>query len=212
MSDHTATLARPSARIASRGDTAILLPAGLGRPLLAHAALLGIAGDALLRDGPTGIGFTIYVALVGIALTSLAWRAERSVPKEVVLWLSLAACFAGAMAYRESTDLQQLDVLAVLASLGFAATRLSAGGSPVLFARMRDALVSGAIVLGAVIRGIVPLALRELFQAAEHDDWGGRARPAIRATLIVGVLVLVFGSLLGNADPIFDPLCRQGPI
>ncbi|MEO7454791.1 MAG: DUF4173 domain-containing protein [Gemmatimonadaceae bacterium] len=203
MSDHTATLSRPAARTVSRGDSAARLPAGLGRPLLAHAALLGIAGDTLLREGPTGVGFSIWIALVAVALLSLAWRAERTVPAETTLWLLIATCFASVMSWRESTDLQQLDALAVLASLGFAATTLSAGGSRVLLARVRDALLSGMHVLGAVIRGIVPLTLRELFQAAEHDDWSGRARPAFRATLIVGVLVLVFGSLLGSADPIF---------
>src|SRR5206468_5433211 len=54
--------------------------------------------------------------------------------------------------------------------------------------------------------GIVPLALRELFAAERHPGSRGRYRTAARLALISGSLLLVFGSLLRSADPIFERL------
>ena len=76
-----------------------------------------------------------------------------------------------------------------------------------LFApRLRDTLWAGLAIVVSVIRGIVPLALRELFAAERHPGWQGRYRTAARLALISRSLLLVFGSLLRSADPIFERL------
>jgi hypothetical protein len=54
--------------------------------------------------------------------------------------------------------------------------------------------------------GIVPIALRELFTGQRNAGARERARTTLRLSLIVGGLLLVFGSLLRSADPIFASL------
>src|SRR5438067_3559476 len=58
---------------ARRYDPAAPLSISVASAALGLALLLGVAGDALLRDGPTGIGFPIWVGLVAITIVSLAW-------------------------------------------------------------------------------------------------------------------------------------------
>lgn len=199
MSDNTAALPSTRHHLDRPTGRVVGLPAGLGRPLLAHAAALGLAGDVLLRDGPRGAGFALWVCLSIIALLSLLRRAERSVPRETQGWLATAALFAIAMTWRESEEVQVLNVLAALGALGMATITLSQGGTPVLLSRIRELVASAVRPAFAMARGIVPLAARELFATAARDGWAAR----VRAALIALVLLVVFGSLLSSADPIF---------
>lgn len=204
MSDHIAAM-HPTAGARQR-STSAALPAGLAQPLLAHAALLGIAGDVLLRDGPRGAGFPLWIGLCAVTIAALTWRAERNVPRETAAWLAFAVLFASGLVWRESGDVQRLDALAAIGSLALAAVTLSRGGTPVLAARLRDTIANAITPALAVMRGIVPLAVRELFAPGVRDGWMAKARPAVRGTLIVAVLLGVFGTLLVSADPIFASL------
>ena len=204
MSDHTARLSDTRLRPAQRTSRAITtLPLGLARPVLINAMVLGLAGDLLLRAGLDGPAFAIWIALVALALVSLVWRAQRNVPAESQWWLAVAVLFAAAMSWRDSDDVQVLNALAVIGSIALAVVTLSQGGTDVLTARLRDTVISAIGPALAVMRGIVPLAVRGLFAPGARDGWMATARPAVRATLIAGVLLAVFGSLLASADPIF---------
>ena len=202
MSDYTAAVPSTRHRVDQPAGRAVALPAGLARPLLAHAAILGLAGDVLLRDGPTGAGFPIWVGLCAVGLTSLVWRADRNVPRETQGWLAVALFFALCMAWRESDSVRAFNALATVGALGIAAVTLSQGGTPMLLSRIREAVASAIGPALSTIRGILPLAARELFATAARDGWVAR----VRAALIVVVLLAVFGSLLTSADPIFASL------
>ena len=74
--------------------------------------------------------------------------------------------------------------------------------------RLRDTLWAGLAIVGSTARGIVPLALRELFAGGpaarvRRDAARGRA-PAVAHRR--DRCSLVFGSLLRSADPIFASL------
>ena len=174
--------------------------------LLLQATLLGISGDALLYEAEPGPGLAIWVALLGLATVSLTWGAGRRMPREAAAWLGAAIVFTTLIAWRESEALRFLDVLAAIAALGLAAISLRDPSLALWAPRLRDTVWAGAAIVGNVVRGIVPLALRELFAADRHSGWVGRARTAARMALIAGVLLLVFGSLLRSADPIFARL------
>src|SRR5436190_925657 len=73
-------------------------------------------------------------------------------------------------------------------------------------ARLRDTLWAGFAIVASTARGIVPLAIRQLFAAERHPGAQERYRTAARLALISGSLLLVFGSLLRSADPIFERL------
>jgi hypothetical protein len=172
--------------------------------LLWQAALLGLSGDALLRQGPPGPGFAIWVAMLALAALSMTWSAGRRVPREALAWLGTAILLACCLVWRD--DLRPLDFLATAGALGLAAISLRDPSLALGAPRLRDTLWAGFAVVMSTARGIVPLALRELFSGEGHAGARAHARTALRLSLIVAGLLLVFGSLLRSADPIFASL------
>jgi hypothetical protein len=175
----------------------------LARAIALHAVLLGLAADLLLRDGFTGIGFPIWTLLLLASATSLVWRDGRPLPDEAVAWLATALLFASALAWRGSMSLQPLNFLATLLALGMAAIVLGNPRDGLFAERLRDTVWAGITVIGSVAVGAIPLAFRDAPLPVERQDLSGRFRPVLRATLIAVPLLLVFGSLLRSADPIF---------
>lgn len=176
------------------------------RLILCAALLIGVAADALLRAGFDGVGFPLWVAILALVTVAIARRDHREVPREAFFWLTLAVITAGGLAWRASEELQVFDFLATLLALGFAAIALGQPQAAVFGARLRDAVWAGARVLRDVFIGAVPLTLRELFAPAARDAAGRRGWPLLRTTLIIVALLVVFGSLLRAADPIFASL------
>ena len=174
--------------------------------MLWQAALLGLSGDALLRNGPVGPGLAIWVALVALAALSLTWSAGRRVPKEAAAWLATAVILTSCLAWRAAEELQFFDVVAAMGVLVLAGIALRDSALAIAAARLRDTLWAGLAIALATARGIVPIALRELFTGQRHAGAREHARTTLRLSLIVAALLLVFGSLLRSADPIFASL------
>ena len=194
-------------RLASTPARARIRPdAPPARTLLWQAALLGLSGDALIYDGPVGPGMAIWVLVIALAALSLTWSAGRRVPRESAAWLGLAVLLAGCTAWRASEALRFFDVLATIGVLGLAAVALRDPALALAAPRLRDTLWGALSIALSAARGVVPLALRELFAADRRTGVLGRARTTVRLGLIVATLLLVFGSLLRSADPIFASL------
>ena len=174
--------------------------------LLWQAALLGVSGDALLRQGPQGPAFVAWIAVLTLATLSLTWRARRTLPREAAGWLAAAFLFASLATWRESEVLRVLDVLTALGALAMAALALRNRELALWAPRLRDTIWGAAALAFSVVRGVLPLALRELFRAEEGPGWKRRTRSIARASLIVAIVGLVFGSLLSSADPVFARL------
>ena len=178
----------------------------LPRLILATALLVGIAADALLRRGFVGIAFPIWIGIVALAAVLLARQGDRSPTREAYGWLVAAVVAAAGLAWRDASELQALDFLATLLSLGLAAVALGQPHAALLGARLRDTVWAGARVLRDVFIGALPLTLRELVAASSRDAGGRHRWPVLRVALIVIVLAVVFGALLSSADPIFASL------
>lgn len=177
--------------------------APVARAILVHALFVGVAADLLLRDGITGLGFPLWLAILALNVVSLVWRDGRQIPREPAAWLGLAILWGGAMAWRGSGSLQFLDFLATLFSLGMAAVSLGDPRAALLAERMRDSIWAGIRVIRSVIIGVLPLAFRDAALPAALTPLRGRFHPALRATLIALPLLVVFGALLRGADPLF---------
>ncbi|MDQ2664439.1 MAG: DUF4173 domain-containing protein [Gemmatimonadota bacterium] len=192
----------PTTRDASRADSrARIAPRAIG-----HALLAGIAADMLLRDGPIGLGFPLWIAIAATALISLSWRAQRDVPSECAAWLLVAFVSACGLAWRDSGMLQFLDLIATAGALGMAAIALGNRRAGLLAERFRDTIWAGVASIRVIAWGIVPNVGEAIHDAKGHAAWESQSRRTIRsAVLAVGVLV-VFGSLLRSADPIFASL------
>ena len=174
--------------------------------LLWQAGLLGLSADALLYDGPIGPGLALWVLVLALAALALTWSAGRRMTREAALWLGTAGLLAGCTAWRDAEPLRVFDVLATIGVLGLAAVALRDPALAIAAPRLRDTLWAGLAIARSTARGIVPLALRELFRADRHRGALGHARTTARLVLIAATLLLVFGSLLRSADPIFARL------
>ena len=171
--------------------------------ILAYSLLLGIAGDLLLRDFPAGVAFPLWTALVVLVTTSLIWRTRREVSVEAAGWLLTALLFSAGLAWRDSGTLHALNVLATLGALGMAAIAVSDARAGLFAAQLRDTVWAAAALARSVLIGFAPLAIGQLFGPEVRGRWAGRVRPTLRAMLIAGAVIVVFGSLLRDADPIF---------
>lgn len=178
----------------------------LPRLILCAALLVGLAADALLRGGFDGIGFPIWVAILALAAIAIARRSRHDLPRQALGWLAAAVIAAAGLAWRASDELQAFDFLATLLALGLAAVALGQPTAAVIGARLRDTVWAGARVLRDVLIGAIPLTLRELLASGTRDVASRRGWPLVRTTLIVVALLVVFGSLLRGADPIFASL------
>jgi hypothetical protein len=183
-----------------------LANAPLAKRIASHALLLGIAGDVLLRDLPVGLAFPVWIALLVLAMTAAARSDGRASSREAAAWLATAILCSAGFAWRDSATLQSLDFVATLGALGMAAIALSDASAALFAARFRDTVWAAASLALTMAAGFLPIAVRELFATETRGLVASRFRPAIRALLIAGSLLFVFGSLLRDADPIFASL------
>lgn len=182
----------------------------LARPLLRDALLLGVSASALLHEGPGGVAFPIWVALLVATLVSAVWRRSERVSPEAAAWLLVALLFAGLHATHDAELLSVFDVLATLAALILAgATLAGADFGSILAARVRDVIAAPVRAVRDAVTGVVPLALRDAhWGAVGRAVSGPGAGPALRATVLTLPLLLVFGALLRSADPMFAAVVR----
>ena len=180
--------------------------ATLARRTLVQALLLGIFADALLRDGPWGIGLLLWMTAFGAGVIALAWRRGTRVTREQIAWLAASLFFAACFSWRDAEELQVFDFLAMLASLTLLATTMSLA-SPlrsVLGARVRDLVLGAARTALNVAAAVLPLTFIDSHLGAARNQLNGaRSRAVLRGALITLPLLLLFGALLGEADPVF---------
>lgn len=177
--------------------------APLARAILAHAFLVGLSADLLIRDGPAGIGFPAWLALLACSMAALALRGGRTLPREAGVWLVTAVVFGAGMAWRDAESLQVLDFLATLFALGMAAIAIGSPRSSLLAERLRDTIWTATSAMRSIAAGPAPLVFGEASLHAPAVRSSMRARPVVRALVIALPLLVVFGSLLRGADPVF---------
>jgi len=193
---------------ASSGASAARTPApavspSVARTTLTTAVLLGASADALMHDGPGGVGLAMWITFLAVNAVVLFSRARHAPSRQAFLWLSAAVMFSLGLAWRNSGTLQAFDFLAMLFALGMAAISVRDPGAALFARRMRDTLLTGIDAAANVAFGVLPLAFRE----ALTSESGGKAlshfRAFVRPALIAGAALLIFGALLRDADPIF---------
>lgn len=156
----------------------------------------------MLRGAPGGLGFPLWMSVLALATVSMAMKADRVVSGQAATWLAIAILFSGAVAWRDSDMLQLINSAAVIGALGMAAITLNDSRQALFAPRLRDTAWAGGILLGNVITGIAPLMVPDASLPNKASDKHRSIMPAVRATVLAGALLLVFGSLL-SADPLF---------
>jgi uncharacterized protein DUF4153 len=170
---------------------------------LALALSLAVSADALFQGGIGGAAFPVWIAMTVASLVGLAWRRELAVPREAAAWLGAAVFFSLGLMWRDSEQLQAFDFLATVGSLLMAAATVNAKRAALFVPRIRHTVFAIARTLRTLIDGFPILVFRETADRYDVGRWGVLSGRALRIGLVGGVLLLVFGSLLGSADPIF---------
>lgn len=182
----------------SRGLTVPIASAVAG-----SALSLGIIADTLIHDGMGPVSFALGTALIALTLVALVWRSGRPLPRESGAWLSGAVLFASLIVWRNAETLQVLDTFATFGCLILAAVRLRDDRAAILAERLRDTVAAVVSQLVDVAVGIFPLTLREVAAREIRSRTGARITRIARPLLLGAAILLVFGSLLRSADPIF---------
>jgi hypothetical protein len=177
----------------------------LGLPTLGFALLLGIAGDALVTQ-PLGPGIALWAMLVALTATALVWRAGREVPAAARIWLVVAVACATAITWTGSHLVEGLDVLGMLGAFMLAAIAFDDAGAALADGRFRDLLRRVRGLAFNALFGVIPLTLRELLARPSQASLSPTRRSAVRRGVLVLSILLLFGSLLRGADPIFASL------
>jgi hypothetical protein len=200
------TSARPTER--TTVATSVGLHAPLSLTVASTGLALGVAADSLFHDGVGPVAFAVWVALVALGLIALVWRDHRALPRESAFWLISAIVFASCLAWRDAGILQFFDTVATLGCLGLAVVRLRDSRAGILAERMRDTVVAGIRAGLETAFGVLPLAMHEIRVPGRSSSVASRARTILHLALIAIAILLVFGSLLREADPIFASVAR----
>lgn len=178
----------------------------IARATLVSAALLGVTADALMHDGPSGVGLALWIALLALNAIVLFNRAGRTVSRQTLAWLTSAIVFSLGLMWRNSGALQGFDFLAMLFSLAMAAISMRDPEAALFARRLRHTLFTAFDVGISTMVGVLPLAFRDAVLGETSKSALGRVRGLLRPILIALAALVIFGSLLRNADPIFASL------
>src|SRR5215470_15967680 len=179
--------------------------ASLSRSILLAGLITGILADVLLRATPWGLNLLIWV-LAPVASTLVLARRDRSVRESYLIRLGAgAAAFAAGFAWRDSSVLVGLDIIALLAlfSLGSLRTALRSVRSASLWEYTTASFTSGF----ASAFGMFPLLISDIKWKPNASVFRSKPVMAIgRGLLLALPLILVFGWLFAGADPVFGSL------
>jgi hypothetical protein len=175
---------------------------------LGTAVLLGALADALLRVGTLGLGASVWIAALLVAVALLAAKRVPPLMGEGRAMAIPALLFAAFLAWRDSPTLKTMDVCACAVSLGLMAWRSEAG-------QLRMAAVTEyAVALGCAAwecaAGAYSAITKEVgWDRIPRGKWTRAAGAAGRGVLIALPLLLVFGWLLSSADAVFAGYLRS---
>lgn len=177
---------------------------GASRPIaldvLGLAALLGVMGDLLLRDGPLGVGAALAALALAAGFTALV-RPRRLPLNGTAAWLVFVVLLATVLLLRNSPPLIVATIFGVLLALVSAA--LAAHGRALERAGAWDVITETVATGLHTAFGPLPL-LRDIHRAEiRWTPWHSRAGAIVRGVLLAIPPLLVFGALLMSADAAF---------
>ncbi|HEU4996130.1 MAG TPA: DUF4173 domain-containing protein [Gemmatimonadaceae bacterium] len=176
------------------------------RFIFAEAVLLGCFADVALRTSSLGAGFTLWIAALVATLLMLARRGQAKPAREHYAWLLAALLCSWMFAWRDAELLQFTNLMATLVALMLYA--MCTAGAPrgsILDARLRDLLDAWFRSAKHALIGL-PSLWRDASMGTAVHATVARRTPFVRALVITIPVLLIFGNLLGSADPVFASL------
>jgi hypothetical protein len=175
----------------------------MGLGVLAAALLLGVVGDALMRETPWGLNATLWTLGLVCAASVIALRLRRPFSREAWYLLGTIVVFAIALSWRDSEILAALDLISIgvacsLATLRAPAVRVARAG-------LADYAAAGGRFVADVGWGLGRLLLRDVaWSDLPRGRWATDAFAAARGVVLALPVVAVFGALFVAADATFE--------
>lgn len=171
------------------------------RKICGAAIVLGILADLLLREGPWGINFFLWISML---IGALAWLASRQPPEwpddaKRMLWVALF--FGFAIAWRDTIVLKLLAVFTIGLTLSIPALRTMAGG--IRRSGVTDQIAAMAFTGLSAGFGSALLSRDAELAKAPKTGWQAKAVPILRGIVIAIPVLLIFGALFASADAAF---------
>lgn len=175
--------------------------------LLAVALGLGAAADLLTHTLPGRLDLASWIVLALMAGVGLMKTGVVQVPRASFAPAALALVFAVALVGRDAEPLLALNLMATLTCVVLAAPRVAVAG--LQSAGIMDYARAGILSAANSLAGVLPAGAVDI-------DWGtiggGRRTRALAAAgagvLAVVPILVLFGSLFSQADPLFEKTIR----
>ncbi|HJR07751.1 MAG TPA: DUF4173 domain-containing protein [Pyrinomonadaceae bacterium] len=183
----------------------------LGLNVLEAALLLGVLGDALLRQTPWGLNVFLWTGALVAAMSALHMRyggARASLRADGGWLFAPLMFFAAAFAWRDSETLKLLDGLALFTALALLAWCVRGRG--IRLASLADYMLGlGHAAFDAMFASL-PLVIKDVEWARIPRNGVMRHAWAVARGLLIAVpLLFLFGALFMAADAVFDGIMRQ---
>jgi Domain of unknown function (DUF4173) len=172
----------------------------LGLGILVAGVVLGILGDALLRQTPWGLNWALW-SVAALVAAVVVTRLVGFEPPPAWPWLmGLALLFSAALVWRASPVLAGLNLLSAAACAALAAGAVRAG--------VVSYVVSAAgFAVGLLLGPIAPTTDVDWDEVPR--GWGAHAGAAARGFVVALPLLALFGGLFVAADAVFAELVSE---
>lgn len=173
-----------------------------GLRLLAVAMLLGIAGDVLRLAVPGRLNLALWMVAFLVSVTALIRASLGAAPPDAAWLVGAAALLIPGLIWRDSLALFDLNRGALLGLTALAAR--GSGRLPLRAAGVTDYVYGGLTAIGTVGAGPVPVVLSEVRRKELPITASAKRAMGVSMGLLVAAPILIlFGALLGEADPLF---------
>lgn len=180
-----------------------------GLAILEAAILMGVLGDALLRETPWGLNVFLWIGTLVAAMLMLAVRRRSEPLNKQTIALHVALVFCAAMfVWRDSMELKLLNSLAIL-------TILSLLTLPALKIKTQIAGVAHYAFAGiwsGINAAFAPFYLMVAdvkWKTIPQKGWTKHLIAVLRGVAIAVPILLVFGALFMAADAVFQGIIEQ---
>jgi hypothetical protein len=173
-----------------------------GLRLLAVALLLGLAGDVLRLSVPERLDVALWIAALLLSVTVWIRAGLGAAPPDAAWLAAVAAILIPGLIWRDSPALFALDFGALIGLTALAS--YGAGRAPLRAAGVTHFLLGGVQAAWTVAAGPVPVVFSQVRWTELPIAAPVRRAVGVALGLLVATpVVLVFGALLGEADPLF---------
>lgn len=174
-----------------------------GLEILQIAAVIGLAGDVLLRATPWGLNVTLFNVVFAAGMITLLWRnAPQFLTRQTLALFGALVFFASMFTWRDAIELRVADTIAIIAIL-----------SIIFIPRMKIATqIAGVFQYGvAFLWSAFSAAFAPLMLIGVDIKWAQIPRTGatrhivsvLRGVAIVTPLLLIFGGLFVAADAVY---------